>query len=184
MLVVDYLESSSMFDLDAPALWVLNLVETWKCCFLRRKVTLKDYFFLWRSGAWSLLDFPCFYEISWGYHSFLPLVGSHLSVVLPVVMLVGCFHLVETSTVWWLVPCSLLIMFSRLCLPTHYVLWMWLCIRCHTVLGWTWGAPGYHWIYMLSSTVPVAHPFLFYIVCVRWFFPSDSRALIVSVCLS
>ena len=158
-----------MFNLDAPALWVLNLVETWKCCFLWIKATLKYYFFLWCSGPWSLLSFSCLYARSWGYRSFPPLVGLHWSVVLPVVLLVGWFHLVETSTVWWLVPCSLLILFSRLYLPAQSILWMWLCICCHKVLGWTWGEPGCHWTYMLSLTVLVVHPFLFCIVCVHWF---------------
>ena len=158
-----------MFDLDAPELWVLNLVETWQFCFLWGKATLKYYFSLWRSGAWSLLYLPWFYARIWRYHALFPLVGLHWSIVLPVVLLVGWFHLVETSKVWWLVNCSLLILFSHICLPAQSVFWMWLWIRCHVVLGWTWGAPGFHWIYMLSSIVTVADPFLFCIVCVLWF---------------
>ena len=135
-----------------------------------KKGHVERFFFLWHLGAWYLFDFPCFYARSWGYHSLLPLVGLYWSVVLPLIQLVGWFHLVETSIVWWMVSCSLLIMFPRLCVPAQSVLLMWLCIRCHTVLEWTWGAPECHWIYMLSSIVPVAHPFLFCIVCVRWFF--------------
>ena len=111
MLVVEYIESSSLFGIDAPALWLLSLVETWKCCFLWRKSTLRYCFFLWHLGAWSLLDFPCFCARSWGFHSLFPMVGSHWFVMLPVELMVGWFHLVETSTVWWLVPCSLLIFF-------------------------------------------------------------------------
>ena len=46
MLVFELIEISSLFDLDAPALWVLSLVETWQYFFLRRKATLKDYFLM------------------------------------------------------------------------------------------------------------------------------------------
>ena len=138
--------------------------------FSVKKVHVEGLFFLWRSGAWSLLDFPCFYARSWGYHSLFPLVGSHWSIVLPVVLLVGWFRLVQTSTVWFMVPCNMLILFYRLCLPAQSVLWTWTCICCRTVLECTWGAPECHWIYMLSSIVLVAHPFLFCIVCVCWFF--------------
>ena len=137
--------------------------------FSVKKGYIERLFFLWRSGAWYLLYFPCFYARSWGYHSLLPLVGSHWSVVLPVVLLVGWFHLMGTSTVWWLVTCNLLMLFSCLCLPAQSVLWMWLYIPYHTVMGWTRVAPVCHRIHMLYLTVPVAHPFLFCIVCVRWF---------------
>ena len=134
-----------------------------------KKGQVERLFFLWNLGAWSLLGFPCFYVRSWGYYSLFSLVGSHSSVALLVLQLEVWFNLVKTSTVWWLVLCSLLIIFSLLCVPAQSVLWIWMWIRCLRVLQCTGGAPGCHWTYMLSLIAPIAHPFLFCIVYVRWF---------------
>ena len=72
---------------------------------------VERFFPVWHSGAWYLFDYPCFDVRSWGYQLWFHLVELHLSVVLPVFLMVGCFQLMETSTVWWLVLCNLLIFF-------------------------------------------------------------------------
>ena len=140
--------------------------------------TYTDYFYGWHSGACYLLDYPCFDVRSWVYHSWFHLVELHWFVVLPVVLIVGCFQHVETSTVWWLVLCNLSI--SPVCI---YMRFFCEC-DCASVVTqhWDWheglldvikficcllsGSPSifiWHWMYALIL------------------FPSDSRTLIVSI---
>ena len=125
---------SVVLNVDCWVDWELFLVRSWcprvvgiefgrnlAMLLSVKKGHVERFFFLMELRSVVFLDFPCFYARSLGYHSLFPLVWSHWSVMLPVVLLVGWFHLVETSTFWWLVPCSLLILFSRICVPAQSV---------------------------------------------------------------